>query len=265
MSAFDFEMALESGGLSPGEARAKAQRFARLREVLGARRAAATGWNAWFVPGRIEVLGKHTDYAGGRSLLCAAERGFAAVAGPRADAQVTITDTKSGVTVTIDAAGSADGPRWATYPATVVRRFSRNFPDARRGADIVFESDLPSAAGLSSSSALMIVVLLALIEANDLAADAVWTQPIGNLEDLAAYAATIENGSTFRSLAGEAGVGTEGGSEDHTAILCSHPGRLTQYLIPADAPRARDSAVARPGVCDWSERRRRPQDRRRDG
>ena len=29
-----------------------------------------------FVPGRIEVLGKHTDYAGGRSLTCAAERGF---------------------------------------------------------------------------------------------------------------------------------------------------------------------------------------------
>jgi len=29
-----------------------------------------------FVPGRIEVLGKHTDYAGGRSLVCATERGF---------------------------------------------------------------------------------------------------------------------------------------------------------------------------------------------
>ena len=30
----------------------------------------------WFVPGRIEVFGKHTDYAGGRSLLCCVERGF---------------------------------------------------------------------------------------------------------------------------------------------------------------------------------------------
>ena len=29
----------------------------------------------WFAPGRIEVLGKHTDYAGGRSLLMALERG----------------------------------------------------------------------------------------------------------------------------------------------------------------------------------------------
>ncbi|MDX1430536.1 MAG: galactokinase family protein, partial [Rhodothermales bacterium] len=30
----------------------------------------------FFVPGRIEVLGKHTDYAGGRSLTCATEHGF---------------------------------------------------------------------------------------------------------------------------------------------------------------------------------------------
>ncbi len=32
---------------------------------------------AWFVPGRIEFLGKHTDYAGGRSLLCAVAQGRA--------------------------------------------------------------------------------------------------------------------------------------------------------------------------------------------
>ena len=31
---------------------------------------------SWFVPGRIEVLGKHTDYAGGRSLLAAVDRGI---------------------------------------------------------------------------------------------------------------------------------------------------------------------------------------------
>ena len=32
---------------------------------------------AGFVPGRIELLGKHTDYAGGHSLVCASQRGFA--------------------------------------------------------------------------------------------------------------------------------------------------------------------------------------------
>ncbi len=29
-----------------------------------------------FVPGRVEILGKHTDYAGGRSIVCAAEKGI---------------------------------------------------------------------------------------------------------------------------------------------------------------------------------------------
>ena len=57
----------------------------------------------------------------------------------------------------------------------------------RRGIDLVFESDLPSAAGMSSSSALMIAVLLALVRANRLDTTAAWT---GNLrngpEDLAA-------------------------------------------------------------------------------
>ena len=45
------------------------------------------------------------------------------------------------------------------------------------------------------------------------------------------YAATIENGSSFRGLAGASGVGTEGGSEDHTAILCSEVNRLAQYAF----------------------------------
>lgn len=228
MTAFDFEIALEGGGLSPGEARVKAQRFTRLREAYESQRSGTGDWKAWFVPGRIEVLGKHTDYAGGRSLLCAAERGFAVVAGPRADGRLAITDARSSVTVTIESTGAVSGPHWTTYPATVVRRVTRNFPETRRGADIVFESDLPSAAGLSSSSALMIAVLLVIVDVNALDASERWVETIGNLEDLAAYAATIENGLSFRSLPGEAGVGTEGGSEDHTAILCSQPGHVTQ-------------------------------------
>jgi hypothetical protein len=49
-----------------------------------------------FVPGRIEVLGKHTDYAGGRSLLAAVERGFSIAVRPRSDCRLRITDAASG-------------------------------------------------------------------------------------------------------------------------------------------------------------------------
>ena len=43
------------------------------------------GAASWFVPGRIEVLGKHTDYAGGRSLLAAVDAGHTVSATVRED------------------------------------------------------------------------------------------------------------------------------------------------------------------------------------
>ena len=128
-------------------------RAAAALEGLGA--APSPAWTTWFVPGRLEVLGKHTDYAGGRSLLCAVERGFCIIASPRDDSQLRIVDaaTTSVVSFEIDADLGPPGG-WANYPATVARRVARNFC-ATRGADIAFESDLPQAAGMSSSSALL--------------------------------------------------------------------------------------------------------------
>lgn len=167
----------------------------------------------WFVPGRIEVLGKHTDYAGGRSLLCAVERGFTVTATPASGS-------------TVDVRGHA-GP----YAATVLRRFGRNFPHARRGGTIALESTLPSAAGLSSSSALMIGIFLGLAELNGLENDHAAASIFRSREALAGYLATVENGQSFEQHEGDRGVGTFGGSEDHTAILCGVEGALSQYAF----------------------------------
>ena len=51
-----------------------------------------TPLRAFFVPGRIEVLGKHTDYAGGSSLLAAAEQGFCIAGVARTTPEVRIYD-----------------------------------------------------------------------------------------------------------------------------------------------------------------------------
>ena len=48
---------------------------------------ASTAARAYFVPGRVEVMGKHTDYAGGRSLLAAISKAFCVVTTDRDDAQ----------------------------------------------------------------------------------------------------------------------------------------------------------------------------------
>ncbi len=213
---------------------------------------------AFFVPGRIEVLGKHTDYAGGRSLLCAVDRGVYASVAPRRDALVRVTDRVRNETREVPIAEEIDTPAgdWSNYIATVVRRMARNFPGARRGADIGIASTLPAASGMSSSSALTIAVFLALDEVNELAKDERYQAAIPSREALAAYLASVEMGESFGTLRGDRGVGTFGGSEDHTAILCCEAASLSRYsFIPtrheADIPFPTDRTfvVAYSGVA----------------
>ncbi len=187
---------------------------------------------AYFVPGRIEVFGKHTDYCGGRSLLCAVDRGFAVVVRKRNDRQINLTDARMNETVEFSLEELPRPPEghWSTYPMVVARRVQANFGDLPLvGADIVVTSDLPPAAGLSSSSAFIIGVFLALAGINQLHRAPQFVQTIQTLEDLAHYCGCIENGSSFDGLSGISGVGTHGGSQDHTAILCCRAGTISQY------------------------------------
>ncbi len=207
---------------------------------------------AFWVPGRIEVLGKHTDYGGGRSLLCAVERGICVVARARGDgstgadsSRMRLLDVRSGESAEFDI--SADiKPRpghWSNYPITVARRVAANFGGPVRGADIVFSSDLPPAAGVSSSSALVVAIFLVLSTVNDLPARDAYRANIRTTEDLAGYLGAVENGLDFKALTGQVGVGTFGGSEDHTAILCSRPGAVVQYTF---SPVTFERAIALP-------------------
>lgn len=192
------------------------------------------GRRAWIVPGRIEVLGKHVDYAGGRSLLCTVERGLVIVAVPRADDNVILRDARRResmvVSVTPSPFPSTQAPLpWAVYPRTVVRRLFANFGDQMLGADIALASNLPPAAGVSSSSALIVGLTLALAAIARLADAAEWAQALVPRTQLAGYIGALENGADFGPFAGERGVGTLGGAQDQTAILCCAPGKLDVF------------------------------------
>jgi galactokinase len=228
--------ALSDVGMKEVEAQNKARLFAAAAQQL--KQSCDSEPLRWFVPGRIEVLGKHTDYAGGRSLLCTAERGFCVTATPRSDAVLRITDVVRQVNSECEISPDSTIPAagWTVYPAVVARRLARNFPGPLRGAEIAFASDLPSAAGMSSSSALVIAIFAVVSDINQLSECSEYTANIHSVLDLAAYLGCIENGQTFRSLLGAGGVGTFGGSEDHTAILTSEPARLKQYSFSPVRP-----------------------------
>lgn len=217
-------------GMSDAAAASRTALLTRCDHALDALHASHERWSIW-VPGRIEVFGKHTDYAGGRSLLCAVERGFSVRAALRKDHILRAVDVATGehCETSLEPEAAAPLSGWPHYVSTVARRLARNFSCARRGVDLAFCSDLPVAAGMSSSSALMIAVFVSLAKSNDLRSAEEFRREIFSREELASYLGCIENGESFRSLEGDAGVGTFGGSQDHTAIMCSMAGRVMQY------------------------------------
>lgn len=228
---------LSRTGLSHEACWAKAERFAKAVAALARSVEKSRGrrLHALFVPGRIEVLGKHTDYAGGRSLIVAVEQGFCLVAVARDDRRVRVVDAGhplgggDGVAFNLDAGLVPRAGHWSNYPMTVARRVARNFPQASCGAEIAFSSDLPAAAGMSSSSAMMVAMFLALADVNRLWETRPFQENVAGPVDLAEYLGTVENGQTFGSLEGDRGVGTFGGSEDHTAMLCARPNHVCQF------------------------------------
>lgn len=224
---------LTEAGLAPAAAASKAELAARCVAALDAAMPgrSAADVHAFYVPGRIEVLGKHTDYAGGRTMVAAAERGFVTVVAPNRGSSVRVIDAAMNQSTEFEITPDLTPPvgHWSNYPMTVARRVARNFPAARQGAAIALASDLPSAAGMSSSSALMVSVFLALDQVNRLRDTDSFCRNISQLTDLAGYLGTIENGQTFGTLEGDRGVGTFGGSEDHTAMLCARAGQVSQY------------------------------------
>ncbi|RRD46955.1 galactokinase family protein [Tessaracoccus sp. OH4464_COT-324] len=207
----------------------------------------------WFVPGRIEVFGKHTDYAGGHSILAAVDRGVT-VTLTDADEFSATTDAFPGERIRLVPGQPLDVPRghWGYYLQVALDRLTLNFGSLAPVA-IHVSSTLPLASGMSSSSALVVAVTLAIAERNGLLERQEWMDNITSDLELAHYASCVENGYDYPGLAGTRGVGTMGGSEDHTAMLCCEEGKLTECSF---VPSVRHNVVEFPadhsfvvGVC----------------
>jgi len=189
-----------------------------------------------YTPGRVELVGKHTDYGGGASLVMAVEAGIIAAAVPDETGILRLEHLDAAERVVFRDTGGRwcpDGipPFWARYPDVLLNRLAEDLPGLRMGGVLRFSSALPEAAGLSSSTAFLVTLFYGFLRL----ADGVGRHDLDPLwedrEMLASYLAAVEAGRTFDALGSNArlpsaGVGTDGGAQDQAAILLSRPGEL---------------------------------------
>ncbi len=137
---------------------------AALRQLAGHEPA-----GVWAAPGRVNLIGEHTDYNDGFVLPFALEQQVVVAAAPREDGTWRVRSLNRRQTQAFGpddlVPGRVDG--WAAYVAGVVWALAEA-GHAVRGADLVLGSDVPSGAGLSSSAALECAVLTALVDLSGL-------------------------------------------------------------------------------------------------
>jgi galactokinase len=110
----------------------------------------------WAAPGRVNLIGEHTDYNDGFVLPIALPHAVRVAAAPRTDGRLRLYSKQGDDRVTdLEVAALAPGApnSWAGYPAGVVWAL-REAGHRVGGADLYFDSDVPGGAGLSSSAAL---------------------------------------------------------------------------------------------------------------
>ncbi len=157
------------------------------------------------VPGRVNLIGEHVDYHGLPVLPMAIQRRVRIAFRPRADNRIRTASAGYGAREfewkpQLEPSGSGD---WENYVKAAAQAVSGRW-GAGRGIDAGVVSDLPPAAGLSSSSALLTGFTLALLEANGIHA---------TFEELMEI---LPEGEYF--------VGTRGGGMDHAAVLGAEAG-----------------------------------------
>ncbi|GAA1436506.1 galactokinase [Microlunatus lacustris] len=118
----------------------------------------------WVAPGRVNLIGEHTDYNDGFVMPFALAQAVTVAAAPRDDDRWSVTSLSNGESREFGRADLQPGMSgWPAYVAGVVWALAEGGHQVS-GADLVLTSDVPIGAGLSSSAALECAVLAALAD-----------------------------------------------------------------------------------------------------
>ena len=116
------------------------------------------GERVFFAPGRVNLIGEHTDYNGGHVFPCALDFGTYAIVKVREDKIIrAYSDNfeKLGILeFSIDNLVNEEAHDWANYPKGVVKCFMDAGFKIDRGFDVLFFGNIPNGAGLSSSASI---------------------------------------------------------------------------------------------------------------
>ncbi|TXC89456.1 galactokinase [Metabacillus litoralis] len=127
----------------------------------------AEGVRAFFAPGRVNLIGEHTDYNGGHVFPCALTFGTYALISKRNDRKVQFYSTNfpdiGVISLSLDDTLTLNKEHdWANYPKGVINEFFKKGIKLEQGFDMLFYGNIPNGAGLSSSASVELATAVAL-------------------------------------------------------------------------------------------------------
>lgn len=119
------------------------------------------GVNVYFAPGRVNMIGEHTDYNGGHVFPCALTIGTYAAVRKRADRKLNFYSMNFEdlgiIETSIDDLTPSEAAGWTNYPKGVMWAFAERGMKMDSGLDVVLYGNIPNGSGLSSSASLEVL------------------------------------------------------------------------------------------------------------
>ena len=182
---------------------------------------------ACFAPGRVNLIGEHTDYNGGFVFPCALDRGIRCAARLRDDRVIRLYSDNFADLGVVEASLDdlcGDG-RWADYVKAVLNAFISYGYTIDRGMELAYAGDLPDGAGLSSSAAMEVLTGAVLRELFGFSVTPQELALIGQFAENRFIGLNCGIMDQFASAMGRA---------DHAILLDTNTLRYTYAPIPGD-------------------------------
>lgn len=153
----DYLKQLEGALLLKGGAMMKEKLLAKFGEIFGD----TEGAKVFFAPGRVNLIGEHTDYNGGHVFPCALTIGTYAVARKRTDRALRFYsmnfDQLGMIGSSLDGLKPEKEADWTNYPKGVMWAFGEKGFEIPSGMDLLLYGNIPNGSGLSSSASVEVL------------------------------------------------------------------------------------------------------------